>query len=445
MDFDAVGRIRYRPDKALWGDLPGEGSIRFFPLGRYAPTPVNIHVVANGEARQALYSAALFETDDPGLDRALAAAAGFSGFRVMNADKQTDWLALQGASYFRSAEPFNQYGLSTRGLAVNTGLGTPESFPRFTDFWLEQGGAGGLTIYAALEGEDVAGAYRISNQRGPSGLVQEIECALFFRRDVQRLGVAPLTSMFWYGENDPGAARDWRPEIHDSDGLAIWTGAGERIWRPLTDPPRVVTNAFADVSPRGFGLLQRDRVFDHYQDDGAFYDRRPSAWVEPIGDWGQGAVSLVEIPTNDETSDNIVAFWTPAEPIRAGDARSYRYRLTWGAGEPSPPGVARTIATRTGAGGRPGQPRPANVRKLVIDFEGGALAGLGRDSGVTPVVSVTRGRLENAAAYPVVGASSWRLMADLTITDPESADVRAFLRQGERALTETWSYQLFKP
>ena len=155
--------------------------------------------------------------------------------------------------------------------------------------------------------------------------------------------------MFWYGENQPAAAGDWRPEIHDSDGLAIWSGAGERLWRPLADPPRVVTNAFADKNPRGFGLLQRDRAFDHYQDDGAFYDRRPSAWVEPIGDWGAGAVELVEIPTGDETSDNIVAFWTPAAPVKAGDALSYRYRLSWaGRGSRRRRPLARTVATRTG-------------------------------------------------------------------------------------------------
>jgi glucans biosynthesis protein len=412
-------------------------------MGRYARTPVKIHAVAAGQAREVLYSDSLFQMRDPALARRIEAATGFAGFRAMSPDRRSDWLAFQGASYFRSSDPFDQYGLSARGLAVNTAVAGPESFPDFTAFWLERDVQGHLTVYASLEGEEVTGAYRIANRRGPAGLVQEVECALFFRKPVERLGVAPLTSMFWYGENESPATHDWRPEIHDSDGLAIWTGAGERIWRPLVDPPRVVTNAFADASPRGFGLLQRDRAFDHYQDDGVFYERRPSVWIEPVGNWGAGSVELVEIPTDDETNDNVVAFWTPAAPVRAGDALTYRYRMHWTAEEPVAPGVARVVATRTGPGGRPGQARPRGMKKLVVDFEGGGLAGLTRDSGVEPRVSANRGRIESAAAYPVVGTSLWRLMIDVTLLDADSADLRAYLHRNGAALTETWSYQIF--
>jgi glucans biosynthesis protein len=443
VDYDAIGQIGFRPEKTLWGDLPGDAAARFFHLSRYARRPVKIHALAAGQAREVLYSQSLFEIRDPALARRLAGVSGFAGFRAMSADRKTDWLAFQGASYFRSADPFNQYGLSARGLAINSGGPGRESFPDFTEFWLERGADGALTVYAALEGEEVTGAYRIACRRGPAGLVQEIECALFFRKDVARLGIAPLTSMFWYGENDPSANQDWRPEIHDSDGLAIWTGAGERIWRPLADPPRVLTNAFADTSPRGFGLLQRDRVFDHYQDDGVFYERRPSAWVEPIGDWGPGSVDLVQLPTDDETNDNVVAFWTPAKPVRAGDALTFRYRLHWSAEEPVAPGVARVVSTRAGPGGRPGQPRPPHVKKLVVDFEGGGLADLTRQSGVEPVVNAARGRVENVAAYPVVGTSRWRMMMDVSILDSDSADLRGYLRLQGAALTETWSYQAF--
>jgi glucans biosynthesis protein len=443
VDYDAIGAIAYRPDKTLWAGQ-GDAAVRFFHLGRYANRPVRIYAVEGGQARQVLYSEGLFDVRDAALARRLAGAArGFAGFRAMDAGRESDWLAFQGASYFRSSDPFDQYGLSARGLAINTATAGPESFPDFTAFWLERDAGDQLTVYAALEGAQVAGAYRIANRRGPGGLVQEIDCALFFRAPVERLGVAPLTSMFWYGENGGPPVRDWRPEIHDSDGLAIWTGGGERIWRPLIDPPRVLTDSFADRGPRGFGLLQRDRVFDHYQDDGVFYDRRPSAWVEPVGDWGPGAVELVQIPTDDETSDNIVAFWTPALAVRAGDQLSFRYRLHWGAEEPVAPGVARVVSTRVGEGGRPGQPRPPHVKKLVVDFEGDNLAGLTRDSGVEPVVSVARGRIDNAAAYPVAGTPRWRLMLDVSVQDSDSADLRAYLRRGGSALSETWTYQLF--
>lgn len=441
IDFDTMGQIRYRPDAALWKDSPG-GAVEFFHLGRYARTPVAIHVVEQGLARPVLYSEHLFDVL-AGAARSWPADLGFAGFRVMNPGGANDFIAYQGASYFRAAAPFNQYGLSARGLAIDTATPHPEEFPIFTSFWLEHDADGSLIVSALLDGPSVVGAYRIAHRGDAHGLVQEIETALHFRAPVERLGVAPLTSMFWYGQADTARASDWRPQIHDSDGLAIWTGAGERIWRPLTDPPRVVANAFADRNPRGFGLMQRDRLFDDYQDDGVFYDRRPSAWVEPIGDWGAGAVQLVQIPTDSETDDNIVAFWTPATPVKAGDSLALRYRLYWTDEEPTQVGVAKVVATRVGRGGRPGQPIVPGTRKFVIDFAGGRLAGLDRSADVRAVVDAGHGEPIEASAYPVVGTHRWRLMFDIAVAAGNSVDLRAFLRLGADALTETWTFEAF--
>ena len=205
----------------------------------------------------------------------------------------------------------------------------------------------------------------------------DVNADLYARTDIERVGVAPLTSMFWYGENDRRYATDWRPEIHDSDGLAMWTGVGEHIWRPLNNGPMVRTNTFSDASPKGFGLMQRDRDFAEYQDDGAFYNKRPGIWVEPIGEWGEGAVQLVEIPTKDETNDNIVAYWVPKKPVRAGDELAYAYKLYWQNDEPHPPvNIGRVVSTHSGAGGVPGVPHPNDddKRKFVIDFAGGPLS-----------------------------------------------------------------------
>jgi glucans biosynthesis protein len=442
IDFDATGQIAYRDGAALWKDRPG-GAIEFFHLGRYARTPVAIHVVEQGQARAIAYSEALFDVLGGARRRSWPADLGFAGFRVMNPGASSDWIAYQGASYFRAATPFNQYGLSARGVAIDTATPRAEEFPAFTGLWLENGADGALIVSALLDGPSVVGAFRIVHRATDRGLVQEIETALHFRRAVERLGVAPLTSMFWYGQDDLTRATDWRPQIHDSDGLAIWTGAGERIWRPLANPPRVITNAFLDHDPRGFGLMQRDRAFDDYQDDGVFYDRRPSAWVEPIGDWGAGSVQLVEIPTGSEIDDNIVAFWTPAAPVRAGDAMRLRYRLFWTDEEPAPVGVARVVATRIGRGGRPGQPPPPGARKFVVDFAGGRLPELNKGSGVKAVVGVSRGAPVDAVAYPVVGTSRWRLMFDVDLAAGTSVDLRAFLRLKEEALSETWNFQAF--
>ncbi len=443
IDFDAMGKISYRADAALWANSPARDAIEFFHLGRYTRTPVTINVVEGGQARAVLYSDDLFDVPEDSPARRLPRDLGFAGFRVMKRGGVGDWLAYLGASYFRAAEPFNQYGLSARALAIDTATAHPEEFPDFTDFWLGRDGDANLVVHALLQGSSVVGAYRITQRKGPAGLAQEVESRLFFRAAVARLGVAPLTSMFWYGQADRRGAVDWRPQIHDSDGLAIWTGAGERIWRPLINPPRVLTNTFLDTNPRGFGLMQRDRTFSDYQDDGAFYDRRPSLWVEPIGPWGAGSVELVEIPTGSETDDNIVAFWTPRRPVRAGDSLAFRYRLHWTAAEPDRPNVGQVVATRTGVGGRPGQAHNEAARKFVIDFSGGALASLDRRSNVVADVVLSTGAPIAPTAYPVVGTDRWRMMFDVVIGEGKTVDMRAYLRHDRDALTETWTYQAF--
>ena len=434
--YDALNSIAYRSEATIWPD--SAAPIRFFPLNRYSHTPVAISVVEGGRARSFDFRRDLFS----GAEHLPADVAGFSGFRLMSPGGKSDWLAFQGASYFRSSGALDQYGLSARGLAIDTGLGRPEEFPDFRHFWLERGPGDAVTVYALLDSPSAAGAWRFINRRGPHGVTQEISLVVTLRLDVERLGIAPLTSMFWYGEGARAKAVDWRPEIHDSDGLAMLTGAGERIWRPLDNPPHPITNSFADKDPRGFGLLQRDRAFDHYQDDGVFYEKRPSLWVEPQGQWGAGAVTLFELPTPGETDDNIVAFWTPAAPAKAGNHYALDYRLRWIGDEPSPAAVARTVDCWRGVAGRPGGDPIPDATRLVADFTGPALAGLDRSSGVEPVVSLSGAKPISIAAYPVVGmVNRWRLIVDVPHKSGETSDLRAYLRRGSTALTETLLYQ----
>jgi periplasmic glucans biosynthesis protein len=443
IDFDAYGQITYDPAMTIWG-AAGEPAVRLFPLGGFFRTPVQIHLIDQGRSRQVIYESRLFQAPGDSAFRKLKGAGGFAGFRVMNPEGGGDWLAFLGASYFRTAGAFNQYGASARALAINSGGPAPEEFPWLSEFWLERAPQGGLIAYALLDGPSVSGAFRFDNRRMTSGVIQTVEAALFFRQPVETLGIAPMTSMFWYDELDPPAHRDWRPQIHDSDGLALWTGAGERIWRPLSNPPRVVTNAFQDDNPKGFGLSQRDRIFDHYQDDGAFYDKRPSLWIEPTTPFGAGSVRLVQIPSNSETDDNIVAFWTPNQPVKAGSSFHVGYRINWIDHDPRPGRLARVVATRIGEGGRPGLPSRPGYRRIDIDFEGDALNGLTRGSGVEAVVTASDGsRIDQVAAYPVVGTPFWRVLFDIGGVEHGPVDLRAYLRQGSSALSETWVYQLF--
>ena len=445
IDFDAVQKIRFRPDHLL---APGATyPAAFFHLSRYSADPVILHAVEGGQAREILYGPDYFDYAASGLDPKALAGLGFSGFRFMEAKpQQGDWLAFQGASYFRSSGQDNQYGISARGIAINTAGAAPEEFPRFSEFWLETHGST-VTVHALLDGPSITGAYKFDCVQNPnSTVVMNVHCELFFRAGTSRLGVAPLTSMYWYGENERRKAADWRPEIHDSDGLAIWTGKDERIWRPLINPPQVMTNSFVDENPRGFGLMQRDRDFTDYQDDGAWYNKRPGLWVEPRGNWGKGAVQLVEIPTEDETQDNIVACWRPDGDIAAGGSRSFDYRLYWQNSEPAYPGdIARIVATRLGRGGMPGQnPWPRDKQKFVVDFTGGPLGQMQPRFDITPVVTTSRGKIDGAYALKVVGTDRWRAAFDLQIDGNAPVDLRMFLKLGNKTLSETWLYQYFR-
>jgi len=446
IDYDAVGAIGYREDKTLWADH-GSGGVRFFPLSRYAQTPIEVAVVDKGKATPFRYSASLFDTKSPELTALVAESDGFAGFRVMNpAGQLGDWLAFQGASYFRTAGMLNQYGLSARGLAINTSVpGMSEEFPAFTHFWLERGANDSIIVYALLDSPSVTGAYRFVNHKDSKAITQDVTLTLFARKDIAQLGIAPLTSMFWYGEGNRAAGIDWRPEIHDTDGLALLTHTGERLWRPLINPPRITTSSFLDDGPKGFGLLQRDRNFDHYQDDGVFYEKRPSLWIEPQGNWGKGAVTLFEIPTTRETDDNVVAFWTPAKQPKRGQRLDYAYRMNWMATEPQPISVARATDSWTGTAGRPGHEPTTGARKIVIDFAGGDLARFTRNQ-LEPSVTVQDGKLLMSVAYPVEGSGGhWRFVADVARHSGETSDLRVFLKANGTALTETVLYQLHWP
>lgn len=449
IDFDAVQKIRFRPDHALWSTATYPAA--FFHLSRYSHEPVVLHVVANGQAREILYGPDYFDYGASGLDPQKLSGLGFAGLRILESQgKPGDWLAFQGASYFRSSGQDSQYGISARGIAIDTAGPGAEEFPRFCEFWLEEKGPV-VTVYALLDGPSITGAYKFdamknqANSRDGGAVVMNVHCELFCRAAIARLGVAPLTSMYWYGENERRKAADWRPEIHDSDGLALWTGKGERIWRPLINPPRVQTNAFMDVRPKGFGLMQRDRDFADYQDDGAYYNKRPGLWVEPKGDWGEGSVELVEIPTENETSDNIVAYWRPARQVGKGDTLSFDYRLYWQDSEPDyPKDMAKVVATRLGRGGIPGQsPWPRDTQKFVVDFSGGALAQMAARFDITPVITASRGRIEKPYVLKVVGTDRWRGVFDLKLDGAQPVDLRLFLKLAERTLSETWLYQYF--
>lgn len=453
LTWDQYQSIRYRQDHALWAaDQGPKFQAKFFHLGLYFKTPVHMFDLVDGQAQELAYDSAAFDYGSSGLKGAhLPKELGFAGFRLnTKQDTERDFAAFLGASYFRAVGKEGQYGQSARGLAIDTGTGGPEEFPDFIAYWLEQPQAGSDTVvvYALLDSPSVAGAYRFAITNGDV-LLMDIDSALYPRKTIERLGLGPCTSMYQVGENDRRMDWDWRPEIHDTDGLAMWTGGGEWIWRPLCNPPHLRFNMFVDDNPRGFGLLQRDRNFDHYQDDGVFYEKRPCLWVEPKQGWGKGSVQLVEIPTVDETFDNIVAFWNPQDKPQPGQELLFGYRLYWGAQPPASSPLAHCVATRTGLGGVVGQKRHYFSWRFAVDFAGGELAKLGKekDAKVEVVLQLNRGRTEIVSARPLHEIAGYRAMFDVVPPDDgsEQIDIRLYLRSGERPLTETWLYQWTPP
>ena len=455
LGYDAFQSIRFRPGHDLWVGDKLDYRLQFFHRGYTFAKRVRMFEVVQGVAREIYYDPGMFELAAAHLDaRTLGPQLGFAGFRVhFHTNWDADVAAFLGASYFRAVgSDSRQYGASARGLAIGTGSDHAEEFPDFTAFWFErpQPGSARLTFYASLDSPSVTGAYRFDLDPG-APLVMNIDAALYPRYAIQRLGVAPLTSMYLFGENDRRMGEDWRPEIHDSDGLSMLTGRGEWIWRPLTNPPGVHLYSFLDRDPQGFGLLQRDRNFDHYQDDGARYERRPGIWVTPrplagMG-WGEGAVALLEYDARDETIDNVAAMWVPARAPRPGDELLFSYQMRWGSNAAPDASLARVVATRTGIGGVVGRPRARFSWRFAVDFVGGELPTIGRDVVIEPVIQVSRGKVELVSARPQFELKGCRAMFDLVPTDEstEPIDLRMYLRVGSEPLTETWMYQWIPP
>ena len=450
LDYDAWRDIRFRPDKAFLGDQGGPFRLQLFHLGFLFRRPVVVNVVRDGVPTPIPYQTALFDFGRTKLEGPLPVNLGFAGFRLhypLNKPGLLDELiAFLGASYFRFLGRDQLYGLSARGLAVNVeGAGGPEEFPQFREFWIEMPpkNADRAVVYGLLDGAACTGAFQFLVYPGDETVV-DLRVSLHPRREITGIGIAPLTSMFFIGENDRHHSDDYRPELHDSDGLLMQSGGGEWIWRPLRNPRERWISSFQDRDPKGFGLMQRDRVFENYQDLEAFYHRRPSYWVTPQGGWGEGAVRLVELPTANETHDNVVAYWQPKEPYAAGQAVELSYTVrAIGERELLHPGarVVNTYLARPSASGGPDAPPDPLTRRFLIDFSGGDLAyWLADPKAVEIVPSTTEGRILATSLVPNLHVRGFRAAIDVRLDRiGQSTDLRAFLRASGRTLSETWT------
>ncbi|HVN46872.1 MAG TPA: glucan biosynthesis protein [Steroidobacteraceae bacterium] len=449
LTYDQYRDIRFRPASALWrGEALFE--VQFFHRGYRVRQRVNIYEVTAAGAGLVEYSPRLFTFGKLLKTPKLSTEVGFAGFRVhyplQTPAYKDELLVFLGASYFRVLGRNQHYGASARGLAIDTASQSGEEFPTFTDFWLvrPQPGDRSLTIYALLDSRSVTGAYQFEVRPGEITQV-EVHCELYPRRNIAKLGVAPVTSMFLYGTD--GISRrldDFRPQVHDSDGLMNETGHGQWIWRPLDNPRELRVNRFMDDSPRGFGLIQRDRNFADYQDVEAQYESRPSYWVQPLGSWGKGGVELVEIPSDEEIHDNMVAYWVPGRAVVAGKPLTFAYLLSAFAENPHWPPGGREVAVRSGnpaVGDNKGRFGPG-ARRMLIEFAGGELDGLEGTQPVKAELSAENGQIDALTVQRVPESGRWRVAFVVTPRPKKPVvDMRCYLSLYGEVLTETWVYQ----
>ena len=443
MNYDQWRDIRFRPDHALWRAEHLPFQVQFFHPGLYYDRTIAMNVVDAHGVHPVTFSPSNFDYGKNDFASKIPQDIGYAGFRIHAPIKTPKYydevIVFLGASYFRALGKHEMFGASARGLAIDTAESSGEEFPYFTEFWLAQPapGAHSLTVYALLDSPSITGAYRFVIQPGEQTTVR-VDVRLFRRKDIHKLGIAPLTSMFFFGENTTRSFDNFRPEIHDSDGLMIVNGTGEWLWRPLDNPRTLQINGFQLQNPKGFGIVQRDRDFDHYQDLETRQEVRPSIWIETRGDWGDGRVELVEIPTKKDINDNIVAYWVPATLPKVSEPLAFAYTMYWYGDDATRPPGGRVVATRREPGSSEG------TYRFVIDFAGRKLDALPADTVLRSVVTVAGGDEagelldQHVIKNPVTGG--WRLSFQVRPKTDKPLELRAFLDKGGSALTETWTY-----
>jgi len=439
LSYDQYRHFWFDVKKALWTNTKRPQRVDFLLPGLYYPRPVTVNIVEDGRAKPVLFDFDLFDRTDKAPDLPVDETVGYSGFRlygeIEKKDVYQEYLVFQGASYFRAHADGQVYGTSARGLALKTGDAEGEEFPDFTDFWIESPAPGNsiTRIHALLDTASTTGVYSFEIS-GTDTVKTHVDARLYPRVPLEHAGIAPLSSMFFFDETNRDRFSDYRPAVHDSDGLLIHNGADEMLWRPLANPRDLQVSSFVDENPRGFGLMQRPRDPEDFADFEALYHKRPSVWVTPHEDWGKGVVRLVEIPTNREIFDNIVAYWQPQTPLQPGLEHHFTYTLYWG----NEPNYERSMAKVT------------NTRMGKRDFEPGYVTTIdyadhpafsGGPEGIEIFTSTSRGSISDGILQPNPGTGGLRLSFGFNPGNANSTEMRVQLMRGSKSISEVWLYR----
>ncbi|MDO8825294.1 glucan biosynthesis protein G [Methylophaga sp.] len=437
LDYSTYRQINYQENAAIWGGTPTKFSVQLFAPGFLYKDLIDIDVVESGKSFPLEVSETSFRVPNESIGKKLAEVGKYAGLRLhypLNDDKyQDEFIVFQGASYFRVISKGQLYGVSARGLAIDVAQPKGEEFPLFKRFWIERPSSkqNSIVVHALLDSKSVTGAYRFGIHPGSTSKV-EVQAILFPRTDVKHVGLAPLTSMFMHGGMDRPDQLDYRPAVHDSEGLQMRNGLGERIWRPLSNPQTLQISAFIDENPKGFGLIQRHRDFGHYQDLEANYHQRPSIWIEPVGNWGKGQVELVEIPSASEENDNIVAYWKPADGLKKGEPFEFAYTLTSPDDIPTNQNRPRIVGSASGLKLFDGN------KEILIDY-----SNINSDdiAQINVIASISKGKILESRIEANPHINGARVFITFDSQDADVAELRVQLNKGDKQAAPTWLYR----
>ena len=441
LNYDDYQAIHFRPEQALWQSDLLQFKVHFFHRGNLFQDPVKIHVIENGTIRDLTFSTNQFDYGTNQFAKPIPPDLHFAGLRVISSRagslEQPEVATFLGASYFRLVGLHQRYGASGRALAIDTAEAKGEEFPRFTEFWIERPVAESdvMVIFALLDSPSCAGAFRFVLKPGEATSA-DIEASVFLRKDSKKLGLAPLTSMFYFGKQKTRLLADFRPEVHDSDGLLFQPTPNDWLWRPLVNPEKEHRlSRFSASDVQGYGLIQRARDFRDYEDLEGRYELRPSLWIKRLDKWPAGVLELVEIPTPSEYNDNIVAYWVPSGKYAVGQEIHWSYNLSARLQGPDAASLLRVASTRLA----PEQDkRPA---RFVLDFSGSLRPPLAAKAAIQARVEASRGEVSNVVVHTNEVAGGWRTFFDFVPAGKDPAELRLFLRSGTRVLSEIWVYQ----
>lgn len=438
LTYEQYVAVRGKPGTALWINQSLGFQIEPLHRGFIFSSPVELNIVAQGQARRLIYDAELYEFGKLTV-RGNIGDIGFSGFRILTPQDGKGFAEIatfQGASFFRAVAQGQNPGTMARALSIKTADPRGEEFPTIRTFWIEQPSPAEdvLVIHALVDSESVSGAYRFTLRPGQATII-DTECTLFPRVSVDNFGLATMSATVASDPIDHRHPDDVRLTLAEIGGVQMSKGNNEWIWRPTSNRDTLQISTFVDEHPHGFGFLQRNRTFDYYEDDEQHWELRPSLWIEPIGDWGAGGVQLVEIPSNSEANNNIIAYWRPNQPLLAGSETSFAYRQFWCWEPPEQPALAIVTDTRSGHG--------LNGRRarFLVEFTGDLLGDPQQSQAVKPVLSANPGAITSIRQFPLPGSKVYRVLFELDPGNEVYSEMRLVLEADGKPLSETWLYR----